>query len=172
MKNELANEKDRRRRIVGNLSANVVGMLLAKGPPVQRQPLKRRDYEVDLNSRLGKSQVVTPKAPPSQQAGYLCSVYQRALGMSMRVERASLQQVQERFEALKKRKVEGVFTEQDIDELTFKQQQEEEERKRQRREKKKEKKAKKPKEEESEEVDTDVAALMGFGGFGSSKKSA
>ncbi|RZC58686.1 hypothetical protein C5167_005991 [Papaver somniferum] len=80
MKNELASEKDRRRRIIGNLS------------------------------------VVTPIAPLSQQ-------------------------VQERFEALKKRKVEGVFTEQDLDERTQKQQQEEEERKRQRRKKKKEKKA-------------------------------
>ena len=27
------------------------------GPPVQRQPLKHRDYEVDLESRLGKTQV-------------------------------------------------------------------------------------------------------------------
>ncbi|KAE8733403.1 Zinc finger matrin-type protein 2 [Hibiscus syriacus] len=83
----------------------------SKGPPVQRKPLKHRDYEVDLESRLGKTQVVTPVAPLSQQAGYYCSVcecvvkdsanyldhingkkHQRALGMSMRVERASLQQ--------------------------------------------------------------------------------
>ncbi|XP_048550150.1 uncharacterized protein LOC125529776 [Triticum urartu] len=28
-----------------------------RGPPVQRQPLKHRDYEVDLESRLGKTQV-------------------------------------------------------------------------------------------------------------------
>ncbi|KAJ6806187.1 zinc finger matrin-type protein 2 [Iris pallida] len=62
--------------------------------------------------------------------------------MSMRVERASLQQVQERFESLKKRKVPGSFSEQDFDERILKQQQEEEERKRQRRERKKEKKAK------------------------------
>jgi U4/U6.U5 tri-snRNP component SNU23 len=45
-----------------------------KGPPVQRQPLKHRDYEVDLESRLGKTQVVTPIAPLSQQAGYYCKV--------------------------------------------------------------------------------------------------
>ncbi|KAL7205374.1 hypothetical protein ACSBR2_018340 [Camellia fascicularis] len=130
----------------------------SKGPPVQRKPLKHRDYEVDLESRLGKTQVVTPIAPLSQQAGYFCSVckcvvkdsanyldhingkkYQRALGMSMRVERASLQQVQERFQLLKKRKDTGSFTEQDFDEQILKQQQEEEERKRQRRERKKEK---------------------------------
>lgn len=159
-----------------------------KAPPVQRKPLKHRDYEVDLESRLGKTQVVTPIAPLSQQAGYYCSVcecvvkdsanyldhingkkHQRALGMSMRVERASLQQVQERFENLKKRKVPGSFTEQDFDERILKQQQEEEERKRQRRERKKEKKKEKAVEEEPE-VDEDMAAMMGFGGFRSTKK--
>ncbi|XP_057439046.1 uncharacterized protein LOC130730916 [Lotus japonicus] len=158
----------------------------SKGPPVQRKPLKHRDFEVDLESRLGKTQVVTPVAPLSQQAGYYCSVcecvvkdsanyldhingkkHQRALGMSMRVERASLQQVQDRFEVLKKRKTLGSFTEQDLDERILKQQQEEEERKRLRREKKKEKKEKAV---EEPETDADVAALMGFGGFRSSNK--
>ncbi|KAL0412925.1 UNVERIFIED_CONTAM: Zinc finger matrin-type protein 2 [Sesamum radiatum] len=156
----------------------------SRGPPVQRKPLKHRDYEVDLESRLGKTQVVTPIAPLSQQAGYYCSVcecvvkdsanyldhingkkHQRALGMSMRAERATLEQVQRRFEVLKKRKDTGGFTEQDFDERILKQQQEEEERKRQRREKKKEKKKEKVAEEEPE-VDPDVAAMMGFGGSG------
>ncbi|CAI0446639.1 unnamed protein product [Linum tenue] len=160
----------------------------AKGPPVQRKPLKHRDYQVDLESRLGKTQVVTPIAPLSQQAGYYCSVcecvvkdsanyldhingkkHQRALGMSMRVERASLEQVQERFEMLKKRKDPSTFSEQDLDERLLKQQQEEEERKRQRRERKKEKKKEKVA-EEPEDIDPDVAAMMGFGGFGTSKK--
>ncbi|GAB2277404.1 hypothetical protein Dimus_012109 [Dionaea muscipula] len=160
----------------------------SKGPPVQRKPLKHRDYEVDLESRLGKTQVVTPIAPLSQQAGYYCSVcecvvkdsanyldhingkkHQRALGMSMRVERASLEQVQQRFEVLKKRKTTGTFSEQDLDERILKQQLEEEERKRQRRERKKEKKKDKSAEEETE-MDPDVAAMMGFGGFRSSKK--
>ncbi|KAH7542973.1 hypothetical protein FEM48_Zijuj02G0132400 [Ziziphus jujuba var. spinosa] len=184
----------------------------SKGPSVQRKPLKHRDYEVDLESRLGKTQVVTPVAPLSQQAGYYCSVCecvvkdsanyldhingkkrmlsslaivtnevknQRALGMSMRVERASLNQVKDRFELLKKRKVPGSFTEQDLDERILKQQQEDEERKRQRRERKKEKKVstislldvnKEKVEEEETEMDPDVAAMMGFGGFRSSKK--
>ncbi|KAL6146512.1 hypothetical protein ACLB2K_057190 [Fragaria x ananassa] len=137
-------------------------------------------------SRVQKN-VVTPIAPLSQQAGYFCSVcecvvkdsanyldhingkkHQRALGMSMRVERASLEQVQSRFEKLKKRKTDLPFTEQDLDERILKLQQEEEERKRQRREKKKEKK--KEKVDEEIEIDPDVAAMMGFGGFGSSKK--
>ncbi|MCI00898.1 zinc finger matrin-type protein 2, partial [Trifolium medium] len=34
---------------------------------VQRKPLKHRDYEVNLESSLGKTQVVTPVAPLSQQ---------------------------------------------------------------------------------------------------------
>ncbi|XP_042373232.1 zinc finger matrin-type protein 2-like [Zingiber officinale] len=160
-----------------------------KAPPVQRKPLKHRDYEVDLDSRLGKTQVVTPIAPLSQQAGYYCAVcecvvkdsanyldhingkkHQRALGMSMRVERATLQQVQERFESLKKRKVPESFTEQDLDERIRKQQEEEEERKRLRRERKKEKKKEKAAQEETEDADPDMAAMMGFGGFKSSKK--
>ncbi|KAK9725019.1 hypothetical protein RND81_05G116000 [Saponaria officinalis] len=29
----------------------------SKGPLIQRKPLKHRDYEVDLESRLGKTQV-------------------------------------------------------------------------------------------------------------------
>ncbi|KAJ8771812.1 hypothetical protein K2173_026989 [Erythroxylum novogranatense] len=162
----------------------------SKALPVQRKPLKHRDYEVDLESRLGKTQVVTPIAPLSQQAGYYCSVcecvvkdsanyldhingkkHQRALGMSMRVERASLEQVQQRFEILKKRKDPSSFTLEDLDERVLKQQQEEEERKRQRRERKKEKKVQKEKEAEEEaDIDPDIAATMGFGGFRSSKK--
>lgn len=89
----------------------------------------------------------------------------------MRVERASLEQVQKRFESLKKRKDPGSFSEQDLDERILKQQQEDEERKRQRKEKKKEKKKELAAQNEPEEdIDPDVAAMMGFGGFRSSKK--
>ncbi|KAL3679854.1 hypothetical protein R1sor_022810 [Riccia sorocarpa] len=161
----------------------------ARGPPVQRKPLKHRDYEVDLTSRLGKTQVVTHVAPLSQQAGYFCSVcecvvkdsanyldhingkkHQRALGMSMRVERATLQQVQDRFDVLKRKKDTTGFTEQDLDMRISKQQQEEEERKKQRREKKKEKKKEKSSEDVTDDFDAEMAATMGFGGFGTSKK--
>nr|XP_016460298.1 PREDICTED: zinc finger matrin-type protein 2-like isoform X3 [Nicotiana tabacum] len=157
----------------------------SRGPPVQRKPLKPRDYQVDLESRLGKTQVVTPIAPLSQQAGYYCPVcecvvkdsanyldhingkkHQRALGMSMRVERSSLEQVQQRFEASKKRKDTGSFTVQDFEEQLLKQQQEEEERKQRRKRRRFKEKAA----EEEPEIDPEVAAMMGFGGFETSKK--
>lgn len=40
---------------ISNISSVIIES--AKGPPVQRKPLKHRDYEVDLSSRLGKTQV-------------------------------------------------------------------------------------------------------------------
>ncbi|GBG59414.1 hypothetical protein CBR_g38440 [Chara braunii] len=45
-----------------------------RDPPVQRKPLKPREHDVDLTSRLGKTQVVTQVAPLSQQAGFYCDV--------------------------------------------------------------------------------------------------
>ncbi|PRQ16044.1 putative Zinc finger, U1-type [Rosa chinensis] len=98
----------------------------SRGPAVQRKPLKSRTYQVYLESRLGQTQVLTPTAPLSQQAGYLCSdcncivkdsanfldhingkKHQSSVGMSTKVERATLEQVQSRFEKLKKQKLMG-----------------------------------------------------------------
>ncbi|KAI3782982.1 hypothetical protein L2E82_13043 [Cichorium intybus] len=46
-------------QMVINFSKNDRGLSRAKGPTVQRKPLKHRDYEVDLDSRLGKTQVLS-----------------------------------------------------------------------------------------------------------------
>ncbi|EFJ13522.1 hypothetical protein SELMODRAFT_181740 [Selaginella moellendorffii] len=165
-------------------------------PPGEKKPLKHRDFEVDLTARLGKTQVITQVAPLDQQAGYFCSVcncivkdsanyldhingkkHQKALGMSMRVERSTLEQVQTRFETVKRKKAEGGLTDEGTYEMSIqfemrmlKQQREEEERKRQRKERKKEKKREKALEDAGGEVDDpEVAQAMGFGGFGMKK---
>lgn len=38
-------------------------------PPVKRALLQKRDYKVDLDSKLGKSVVITKNAPSSQTGG-------------------------------------------------------------------------------------------------------
>ncbi|GAQ87124.1 U4/U6.U5 tri-snRNP component SNU23 [Klebsormidium nitens] len=158
-------------------------------PPVQRAPLQQRAFSVDLTSRLGKTQVVTQQAPLSMQAGFFCNVcqcivkdsavyldhingkkHQRALGMSMRVERSSVDQVKQRFETLKRKQAE-TFTEEDLDTRIRAREEEEEERRRQKKERKKDKKKSDDPVDDTGDMDPEMAALMGFGGFGSSKQT-
>lgn len=85
---------------------------LHQGLIVARSNLQKRDYEVNLTERLGKTQVIGLNTPLNQQAGYYCSVcdcvlrdsqsyldhingkyHNRALGMSMKVEKSTVEQV-------------------------------------------------------------------------------
>jgi U4/U6.U5 tri-snRNP component SNU23 len=85
---------------------------LHQGLIVARSNLQKRDYAVNLSERLGKTQVIGLNTPLNQQAGYYCSVcdcvlrdsqsyldhingkyHNRALGMSMKVEKSSVEQV-------------------------------------------------------------------------------
>ena len=142
--------------------------------------------QIDLESNLNKSQVIAKTGPGSSQAGYYCEVcdcvvkdsinyldhingkkHQRNLGMSMRIKRSTLDEVKSRF-SMHKKAQEQKAQEYSLDERMKQIAEEEEKMKAYRREKKKERKRKA---EDPDMLDEDVAAAMGFGGFGSSKQA-
>lgn len=101
------------------------------------------------------------------------SIDQRAMGMSLRTERATISEVRERLAAGKKR---DITTAENLEERVSLAKEQEEREKQEKKEKKREAKRLRKEEEEkkkTENVDAeeeDFMAQMGFAGFGSSKK--
>jgi U4/U6.U5 tri-snRNP component SNU23 len=98
--------------------------------------------------------------------------HQRALGFSMRVERADVTQVKDRISSLKRRIEEQKSRPQKSASDSYEERlaasvAEEEARKKRRKDEKK--KLEEIQDDEAEAVDPEIAAMMGFGGFGGGK---
>lgn len=96
---------------------------MQQGLIVERAALRSRDFDLDLKSKAGSRMVVAGTAPPSKQGGFYCAVcdctladsgsylthlngrwHNRALGMSMTVERSTAAEVREKLAAAAARK--------------------------------------------------------------------
>lgn len=160
----------------------------------ERAFLKVREERVDLESKVGKTQVINQsELERGAGAGYFCETcncllkdsisyldhingkkHLRALGFSMRVERAGVDKVKNKLDSLKRKisdakvavKVSAID---DYETRMAVQRTEEDNLKKKRKE---DKLARKQERDinEMEGVDPEIAAMMGFGGFGSSKK--
>ncbi|GAN11792.1 zinc finger matrin-type protein 2-like [Mucor ambiguus] len=152
-----------------------------------KEALKAREEKVDIESNVGKVQVVQA-ADSRKQPGFYCKAcditikdsvtwidhlngrkHLNNVGVSSKVEKADLSSVKERLAMLKRKKENPQKEEYNLDERLAAIKQQEEDEKQKRREKKKQKKDHKKKPADEEDGEDEMAKLMGFSGFGSSK---
>ncbi|KAJ3026474.1 UNVERIFIED_CONTAM: zinc finger, matrin-type 2 [Siphonaria sp. JEL0065] len=153
--------------------------------------LKQREGTIDFKSVVNKTQMVNATGGPAGQPGFYCEAcnivckdnvnwldhlngfkHLKNIGQSTKVEKSTAEQVAARIAMLTKKRKEPA-KEYDLAAQVKKGQDEEEAAKLAKKESKKRKKEEKSKaqtEAASEGVDADMAAMMGFGGFGTSKK--
>jgi len=155
--------------------------------------MKQRDAPLELDKNLNKTMVVqNPGGRGPGQPGFFCETcnrtykdsvgyldhinsraHLRALGQTTKIERSTLAQVQARIAYLREKTKEAASAKAfDFDQRLAEVREKEQALREQR---KAEKKAAKDKARlalinDSQNVDTEMTALMGFGGFGSSKK--
>ncbi|KAL7312972.1 U4/U6.U5 snRNP associated protein [Mucor circinelloides] len=152
-----------------------------------KEALKAREEKVDIESNVGKVQVVQA-ADSRKQPGFYCKAcditikdsvtwidhlngrkHLNNVGVSSKVEKADLNSVKERLAMLKRKKENPQNEEYNLDERLAAIKQQEEEEKQKRREKKKQKKDHKKKPADKDDGQDEMAKMMGFSGFGSSK---
>ncbi|KII70034.1 Zinc finger matrin-type protein 2 [Thelohanellus kitauei] len=156
----------------------------SKADIVKKEKLKAREYLFDLDRMVGKTRVLKGATDSSSVGGYYCDVcqctlndsvnfldhmngikHQKLLGMTMKIERSTVDQVKAKLERIKTEKQQKA----EINELTFEERVEraklaEQEEKKLKKLKKKQKKA--DLEERSEQyVDEETLKMMGFGSF-------
>ncbi|ORY36363.1 hypothetical protein BCR33DRAFT_722167 [Rhizoclosmatium globosum] len=158
--------------------------------------LTQRDAVIDFAAAVNKTHLVqaTGAGPEQPQPGFYCAAcnivckdnvnyldhlngykHLKNVGSSTKVERSTADQVKARLEALTKKRKEPE-AEFNLAARVKSAKDAEEEAKKAKKEEKKRKKEEKSKKEESTAIaefggmDPDMAAMMGFGGFGSSKK--
>ncbi|PPQ89694.1 hypothetical protein CVT25_014095 [Psilocybe cyanescens] len=160
--------------------------------PKPTQLMQQREAPLELDKNLGKTMVVqNPGGKGAGQPGFFCETcnrtykdsvgyldhinsraHLRALGQTTKIERSTLAQVQARIAFLREKTKEAASAKAfDFDQRLA----EVREKERELREKKKiEKKAEKEKARlamiNDNDGDSEMSALMGFGGFGSTKK--
>uniref|UniRef100_A0A7E4VMK3 U1-type domain-containing protein n=1 Tax=Panagrellus redivivus TaxID=6233 RepID=A0A7E4VMK3_PANRE len=162
-----------------------------KGPKVRRELLHFREEKVDLESRVGKQVTINKTTTTEATGGFYCELcecnlkdsinyldhingknHQRKLGFSMKVKRSTVDDVAKRFEMKKAELAQKAksATNKDEAESIKEEQAKIADLRRQKELIKSRKRAKEAEPEEEGEVNDEMAAMMGFGGFGSSKK--